>query len=55
MRQRPSASKEKQTNIPRNWSMKESKFVFNFRRYLILEDQYKHMESEYMQKKEKIK
>jgi hypothetical protein len=26
-----------------------------FRRYLILEDQYKHMEKEYLEKKEKIK
>jgi hypothetical protein len=39
--------------------MKESKksidFIDEFRRYLILEDQYKQMESEYNDKKEKIK
>jgi hypothetical protein len=54
-----SVSKEKQTNTPKCLSMKESKksidIIHEFRRYLILEDQYKQMESEYNDKKEKIK
>ena len=48
-------------STPRNLNMRESKHIekgitkVNIRRYLIMEDQYKQLNSEYNEKKEKIK
>lgn len=59
MRLRLRDSKEKLMSTPRNSNMRESKslpmMTLVNRRYLIMEDQYKQLNSEYNEKKEKIK
>lgn len=57
MKLKPSVSSARQMSILKSWNTRESiTSLYNFtRRYLILEDQYKQMESEYNEKKEKIK
>ena len=50
--------KEKLTSSQRSWNMKESINPFNpykFRRFLIIEDQYKQVDQEREEWKEKIR
>ena len=60
MKPNPKGCRERLTSTPRSLNTRESKnnllSLNNInRRYLILEDQYKQMETEYNEKKEKIK
>jgi hypothetical protein len=58
LRLRHNAFNVRQMSIPRCWSMRESKDLRDLRRlrrYLILEDQFKQMQTEFNEKKDKIK
>jgi len=59
MRPNPNAFSEKLTNTQRHSSTRESKSIHlwlnQFRRYLILEDQYKQKQNEYNDNNAKIK
>jgi len=56
MRRKCSVCSERPTNTPRCWSTSGSKSLSSFfRRYLIMEDQYKQLDEEYKDRQEKIK